>query len=100
MAGIVSIKPNLKGAFGFIGFLDLAFLFIEDISRYLQKGYGSILCSMSFQKFVAYPAINDLLDMCPNLWCNNTKETFFLGGNFFDLYFSVYTKNPCFTCAL
>ena len=29
--GIISIKTDLKGAFGFSGILDLAFLFIEEI---------------------------------------------------------------------
>ena len=31
VAGIIPIKTHLKGVFGVNGFLDLAFLFIEDI---------------------------------------------------------------------
>ena len=39
--GIISIKTHLKGAFGFNGSLDLAFLFIEEILHEVQKGSGS-----------------------------------------------------------
>ena len=45
--GIIYIKPHLKGYFGFIGILDLAFLLIEEILHDVQKGYGSILSSIS-----------------------------------------------------
>ena len=65
--GIISIKTHLKGAFGFSGILDLAFLFIEEILLEVQKGSGSILSSASFQTFAVSPAINDLVDLCPNL---------------------------------
>ena len=41
--GIISIKNHLKGAFGFSGSLDLAFLFIEEILHEVQKGSGSII---------------------------------------------------------
>ena len=41
--GIISIKTHLKGALGFSEFLDLAFLFIEDILHDVQKGSGYIL---------------------------------------------------------
>ena len=36
--GIISIKTHLKGAFEFNGFLDLAFLFMEEIWHDLKKG--------------------------------------------------------------
>ena len=65
--GIISIKTYLKGAFGFSGILDLAFLFIEEILHEVQKGSGSILSSTSSQTLEVSPAINDLVDMCPNL---------------------------------
>ena len=35
--GIVSIKTQLKGAFGFSGFLDVAFLLISEIWHDVQK---------------------------------------------------------------
>ena len=41
--GTISIKTHLKGTFGLIGILDLAFLFIEEILYDVQKGSGSIL---------------------------------------------------------
>ena len=65
--GIISIKTHLKGAFGFSGILDLAFLFIEEILHEVQKGSGSIFSSTSSQKLAVSPAINDLIDLCPNL---------------------------------
>ena len=65
--GIISIKTHLKGAFGFSGSLDLAFLFIEEILHEMQKGSGYILSSTSSQKLAVSPAINDLVDLCPNI---------------------------------
>ena len=65
--GIISIKTHLKGAFGFSGILDLAFLFIEEILQEAQKDSGSILSSIYFQTLAVSPAINDLVYLCPNL---------------------------------
>ena len=65
--GIISIKTHLKGAFGFSGILDPAFLFIEEILHEVQKGSGSILRYTSSQTFAVSPANNDLVDLCPNL---------------------------------
>ena len=65
--GIISIKTHLKGAFGFSGILDLAFLFIEEILHEVQKWSGSILSSTSSQTLAVSPANNDLVDRCPNL---------------------------------
>ena len=65
--GILSIKTHLKGAFGFSGILDLAFLFIEENFYEVQKGSGFILSSTSSQTLAVYPAINDLVYLCPNL---------------------------------
>ena len=65
--GIISIKIHLKGAFGFSGILELAFLFIEEILHEVQKGSGSIFSSASYQTLAVSPAINYLVDLCPNL---------------------------------
>ena len=81
-------KTHLKGAFGFNGFLDLALLFIEEIWHNFQKGSGYIISLISFQKLSVSPAINDLVDLCPNLWCNHYKKIIFLGANFFVFDFS------------
>ena len=89
----------MKGVFGFSEFLDLAFLFIEEIWHDVQKGSWSILSSIPFQTFAVSTAINDLVDLCPNLWCNNSKATFFLGANLFYFYF-IPPKKACFRCAL
>ena len=69
--GTISIKTHLKGSFGFSRILDLAFLFIEEIWHDVQKGYGSILSSISFQILAVSPDNNYLVDLWPNLWCNN-----------------------------
>ena len=99
--GIISIKTHLKGAFGFVGILDLAFLFIEEILHEVQKGSGSILSSTSSQTLAVSPGINDLVDRCPNILCNDSKEIFFLAGYlfFFDTSRFVSVKS-CFLCAL
>ena len=65
--GIISIKTHLKGAFGFSGSLDLAFVFIEEILHEVQRGSGSILSSTYSQTFSVSLANNDLVDLCPNL---------------------------------
>ena len=92
--GIISIKTHFKGAFAFSAFLDLAFLFIEENFHDVQKGYGSIIISIYYQILVVYPSNNDMLDIWPNLLCNNYKAVFFLDGNFFvfDIYF-IFPKN-------
>ena len=60
--GIMSIKTHVMGAFGFSGFLYLAFLFMEEIWHDVQKGSGFILSSISSQTLLAYPTSNDLVD--------------------------------------
>ena len=65
--GIISIKTHLKGAFGVSGILDLVFLFIEEILHEVQKGSGYILSYTYSQTLAVSPAINDLVDLCPNL---------------------------------
>ena len=100
VSSIISVKIHLKGAFGFNVFLDLVF-FMEDIYHDVQKGYVSKLSSISSQKLAVNPDINDLLDLFPNIWCNNSKATFFLCANFFvfDICF-IFTKSSYFRCAI
>ena len=92
----MSIKPHLNGAFGSIGFLDLAILFMEEIWHDVQKGTGSILISISSQKLAVSPANNDLVDLWPNLWCKSYKAIPFRYGNFFvfDISF-IFPNNAC-----
>ena len=67
----------------------------------MQKGSESILSSISYQKFAVSPSINNLVYLCPNLWCKNPEATFFLGAILFYLYISfVLPKNSCFLCGL
>ena len=42
----------------------------------MTKGSGSILSSISFRSFEVSTAINDMIDLCPNLWCNNSTAIF------------------------
>ena len=99
--GIISIKAHLKGALGLSVILDLAFLFIEEIWHDVQKGSGSIISFTSSQTLAVSPANNDLMDLCPNLWCSNSKAIFFLAGNlfFFDISL-IFPRNACFLCTL
>ena len=60
-----------------------------------------------YPEFNVFPNISvssascDLVDLCPNLWWNNYRDTLFLGIRFCGFEFSfVYTKNACFCCAL
>ena len=99
--GIISIKIYLKGAFGFSGILDRAFLFIEEIWHDVQKGSGYILSSISSQTLAVFPANNDLVDLWPNLWCKNSRAILFLDDNFFVFDISLISpQNACFLCAL
>ena len=67
----------------------------------MQKGSGYILSSISFQQFTVSTAINDMVVMCTNLWCNNPKANFFLGAILFYLDISfIFNKNSCLLCAL
>ena len=101
MSVMMSINTHLKSLLGFRGVFGPGFLFIVDIWHDVQNGSGSTLSSISFQTFAVSPASSDLLDLCPNLWCNNSKETLFLGICFCDFEFSlVFTKNACFLCVM
>ena len=93
VAGIKYIKTHLKGAFGFNGFLDPAFLFMEEICHDVQKGYGSIMSSISSQILAVSPSTNDLVVLWPNIWCNNSKAIFFLDGNLFVFDISFISPN-------
>ena len=103
VAGMISINNHLKGVLDFRGVSDLAFLFIVDIWHDVQNGSGYTLSSMFFQTFAVYTASSDLVYLCPNIGCNNPKETFFLGISFCDFFFSfVSTKMNVFfvSCAV
>ena len=65
--GIISIKNHLKGYFGFSGFLDLAFLFIQENWHDVQKGAGSIIMSTSTQILAVSLANKYMVDLWPNL---------------------------------
>ena len=91
----------MKGDFGFNGFLDLGFLFIEDILDDVQKGSESIISSIYFQTFTVSPAINDMVDLRHNLLCNNFKVIFFLDAILFDFDMCfISPQDECFRCAL
>ena len=99
--GIISIKIHLKGAFGLSGILDLAFLFIEEIWHDVQKGSGYIFSSISSSTLPVSPANNYLVDLWPNLWCNNSTAIFFLTGTLFVFDISLnFPKDEFFLCAL
>ena len=101
MAGIITMNTNLKDVLGFIGVFYLGVLLIIEISHDVHKESVYTLGSMYRQKITVSPASNDLVDLCPNLRCNNLRENFFLGICFCDFDFSfVFTKNACFLCAL
>ena len=61
--GIIYIQIHFNGAFGFDGFSDPSFLFMEEILHDLKKGYGSILSSISSQTLSVSPAKNNLVDL-------------------------------------
>ena len=61
--GIMSIKTHLKGTFGFSGFLDVAFLFMEEILHDVKKESRSILSSITSKKLAVSPDNNDLVDL-------------------------------------
>ena len=101
MAGMVSMNTHLKGVLGFRGVSDLEFLFIVYIWHDVHNGSGSKLSQMYWQTYTISTTSGDLLDLCPNLWCNNPKDNFFLGILFCDFDSSfVSTKNICFCCGL
>ena len=98
---MMSMNTHLKCALGFSGVFDTGFLLIFDIWHDVQKGSVSSLSLISWQTFSVYPAISNLMDPCPNIWCNNYKGTLFLGICFCDFDFSfVFTKDKCFLCKL
>ena len=101
MSGMVSMSTYLKGVLVFSIVFYLGLFFIVDIWNDLQKGSGYTLISISYQIFVVSPASSDFVDLCPNLWCNNSRGIFFLVVLFCDFGFSFFfTKNVCFLCAL
>ena len=77
MAGMVSMNTHLKGVLVFSGVFDIGFcgLFRYDIM--FRKG-RDLLLDHCFENFTVSPAISDLVDLCPNLRCNNTRENLYL----------------------
>ena len=74
---------------------------MEEMWNDVKKGSGYIISSIYSQTLAVSPAINDLMDLCPNIWCKNSKAIFFLDSNFFvfEICF-IYPQNACFLCAL
>ena len=98
---MMSINTHLKSVLGFRGVFDIGFLFIVKIWHDVQYVSGSTLSSISWQKNPVSPASSYLVDLCPYIWCNNSKENVFLGICFCDFEFSfIFTKNACFCCEL
>ena len=63
----------------------------------MQKGSIYIIISIYWKHSAVSLSINDLLDLCPNIWCNNSKATSFRGDIFFDLvFYFVFTKKCMF----
>ena len=103
VAGMMSMNTHLKVLLNFKDFFDVAFLFIVEIWHYVHNGSVYTLSSIYCQTFSVSPEISDLVDLCPNLWCNSSKENFFLGIYFFVFDFSfLFTKIVFFfvRCAL
>ena len=69
-------------------------LFIVKICHDVQKEIVSTLNSMSCQTFTVYTEIIDLVDLCPNIWCNNLKDTFFQEFDFLILTFPSFFLKP------
>ena len=101
VASMMSMNTHLNGVLDFRGIFDLGFLCIVEIWYYVKNRLGSTLSWMYCQTYSVSPPSSDLVDLCLNIWWNNTKETFFLGICFCDFEFSfIFTKNACFLCAL
>ena len=101
VAVMMSMDTHLKVVLDFGVVFYLYFLLIVKIWHDVQNGAGSTLISMSCQQFSVSPASINLVDLCPNIWCNNSKKKVFLGICFCDFHFSfIFTKNAFFLCAL
>ena len=87
MAGMMSMNTHLKGLLGFSGDLDIGFLIIVEIWHDVQNGSGYTLISISCQKCAVYPVSSDIVYLCPDLWCNNHRESFVLEICFCDFEF-------------
>ena len=98
---MISMKTYLKGVLGFSGVFGLDFLLTVEIWHDVHKVSGPTLSSMSCKILSVSPSSSDLVNLCPNIWCNNSRYILFLGVFFcgFDLSF-VLTKKSCFLCAL
>ena len=101
VAVMISINTHLKGVLYFRDVFDLDFLFIVYIWHDVNNVSGYTVSSIYFQTFSVSLASSDFVDLFPNIWCNNSKENFFLEICFYDFDFSfILTKKSCFRCAL
>ena len=99
--GIISIKPHLKGDFGFNGFLDLAF-FSWNISGIICKKGLDIFLALYLPKHYQYPHTTMIWWIC-DLILDVTiiKQLSFLLVNFFFFDISlIFPRTACFLCAL
>ena len=101
MDRIITMNTHLKGDLGFRGFLWYSILVHCWDMTWCTERVGIYFDLNELPKFRVSIAINDLVDLCPNLWCNNLKETLLFGICFcnFDFPF-ICTKNACFCCVL
>ena len=90
VAGMISLNTHLKGVLDFRGIFDISFLFILEIYNDVQNVSGSTLRSIYWQTFAVSPYSNDLVDLCPNIWFNNSKETFLFWFCFLILNFLLF----------
>ena len=98
---MIPMNTHLQGDLDFRGVLDLSFEFIVHIWHDVHNGSEYILRSIPCQTYVVSIASTDLVHMCPNLWCNISKNNFLLGICFcgFDFSFGL-TENKYFLCAM
>ena len=67
MAGMMSTNTPLKGVLDFSGVFDIVFLFIFEISNYVQKGSEYTLSAMSCETFALSLHSSDFVDLCTNI---------------------------------
>ena len=87
--GTIPIKNQLEGWLWLqCNFSPSLFVYWRNL-KWITKGSGYILSSTSSQTLAVYPSNSNLVDLCPNHWCNNSKGIFYLAGNFFFFDFSM-----------
>ena len=73
MDGMFSMNTHLESVLGFRVVFDIDYLFIVMIWHGVKK-----VILMTCQTCTSYTTISDLVDLCPHIWYNNSKEIFFL----------------------